>query len=92
MAAFGWCTHRPNLRPVQPPEWALRLPFCLTVAAGAGGRVHGRFPLPSSARGTPVGVGAGTFPMFSLVARQAMTDMALHRAHDHALAFVALAC
>jgi 4-amino-4-deoxy-L-arabinose transferase-like glycosyltransferase len=56
-------------------EWAMRLPFCLMSLLALYGvyLVAARFV---SRRAAVIAVVAlGTFPMFSLVARQAMTDM-----------------
>ena len=57
------------------PEWALRLPFCLMALLAIYGvyLVASRFV--SRRAGVLAAVILGTSPLFSLVARQAMTDM-----------------
>jgi 4-amino-4-deoxy-L-arabinose transferase-like glycosyltransferase len=57
------------------PEWALRVPFCLMALLALYGvyLVASRFV--SRRAGVLAAVILGTSPLFSLVARQAMTDM-----------------
>jgi 4-amino-4-deoxy-L-arabinose transferase-like glycosyltransferase len=72
-------------------EWALRVPFCLMALAALYGvyLVASRFV--SRRAGVIAVVALGTFPMFSLVARQAMTDMAFVGPMTLALALGTLA-
>ncbi len=72
-------------------EWAVRLPFCLcgVLAMYAVYLVTSRFV--SRRAGVLAAVVLGTCPMFSLVARQAMTDMAFVGPMAMALALGTLA-
>jgi 4-amino-4-deoxy-L-arabinose transferase-like glycosyltransferase len=72
-------------------EWAARLPFCLTGVLGiyAVYLVTSRFV--SRRAGLLAAVVVATAPMYSLVARQAMTDMAFVGPMAMALALAALA-
>jgi 4-amino-4-deoxy-L-arabinose transferase-like glycosyltransferase len=56
-------------------EWALRLPFCLSALLALYGVYLVAARLVSRRAGAFSVVVLGTCPMFSLVARQAMTDM-----------------
>jgi 4-amino-4-deoxy-L-arabinose transferase-like glycosyltransferase len=58
------------------PEWALRLPFCLMALLALVGVYLPVSRFVSRRAGLLSALALGTFPMFSLVARQAMTDMA----------------
>jgi 4-amino-4-deoxy-L-arabinose transferase-like glycosyltransferase len=57
------------------PEWALRLPFCLMALLALYGVYLVASRLVSRRAGVIAAVVLATCPMFSLVARQAMTDM-----------------
>jgi 4-amino-4-deoxy-L-arabinose transferase-like glycosyltransferase len=72
-------------------EWAVRVPFCLmgVLAMYAVYLVTARFV--SRRAGFLAALVVGTMPMFSLVARQAMTDMAFVGPMAMALALGALA-
>jgi 4-amino-4-deoxy-L-arabinose transferase-like glycosyltransferase len=72
-------------------EWALRVPFCLMALAALYGvyLVAARFV--SRRAGVIAVVALATFPLFSLVARQAMTDMAFVGPMTLALALGTLA-
>ncbi|MDX2021303.1 MAG: glycosyltransferase family 39 protein [Deltaproteobacteria bacterium] len=72
-------------------EWALRTPFCLLALTALYGvyLVASRFV--SRRAGVLAAVVLGTMPMFSLVARQAMTDMPFVGPMTLALALCALA-
>ncbi len=72
-------------------EWAVRTPFCLMGVLGiyAVYLVTSRFV--SRRAGVLAAVVCGTSPMYSLVARQAMTDMAYVGPMSMALALAALA-
>ena len=72
-------------------EWAARVPFCLTGVLGiyAVYLVTSRFV--SRRAGVLAAVVVATAPMYSLVARQAMTDMAFVGPMAMALALAALA-
>jgi 4-amino-4-deoxy-L-arabinose transferase-like glycosyltransferase len=58
------------------PEWALRLPFCLMALLALVGVYLPVSRFVSRRAGVLSALALATFPMFSLVARQAMTDMA----------------
>jgi 4-amino-4-deoxy-L-arabinose transferase-like glycosyltransferase len=58
------------------PEWALRLPFCLMALLALIGVYLPVSRFVSRRAGLLSALALATFPMFSLVARQAMTDMA----------------
>jgi 4-amino-4-deoxy-L-arabinose transferase-like glycosyltransferase len=58
------------------PEWALRLPFCLMALLALVGVYLPVSRFVSRRAGVFSALALATFPMFSLVARQAMTDMA----------------
>lgn len=72
-------------------EWALRLPFCLLALTALYGvyMVASRFV--SRRAGVLAAVVLGTMPMFSLIARQAMTDMPFVGPMTLALALCAVA-
>jgi 4-amino-4-deoxy-L-arabinose transferase-like glycosyltransferase len=72
-------------------EWAVRVPFCLTGVLGiyAVYLVTSRFV--SRRAGVLAAVVVATAPMYSLVARQAMTDMAFVGPMTMALALAGLA-
>src|SRR3954464_698330 len=57
-------------------EWALRVPFCLMALPALAGVYLLTSRFVSRRAGVIAAVALATFPMFSLVARQAMTDMA----------------
>jgi len=58
------------------PEWALRLPFCLMALLALLGVYLPVARFVSRRAGILSVLALATFPLFSLVARQAMTDMA----------------
>jgi 4-amino-4-deoxy-L-arabinose transferase-like glycosyltransferase len=58
------------------PEWALRLPFCLMSLLALLGVYLPVSRFVSRRAGLLSAAALATFPMFSLIARQAMTDMA----------------
>ena len=58
------------------PEWALRLPFCLMALLALIGVYLPVSRFVSRRAGVLSAVALATFPMFSLIARKAMTDMA----------------
>jgi len=58
------------------PEWAMRLPFCLMSLLALLGVYLPVSRFVSRRAGVLSVVALATFPMFSLIARQAMTDMA----------------
>jgi 4-amino-4-deoxy-L-arabinose transferase-like glycosyltransferase len=58
------------------PEWALRLPFCLMALPALLGVYLPVARFVSRRAGVLSVLALATFPLFSLVARQAMTDMA----------------
>ncbi len=58
------------------PEWALRLPFCLMSLLALLGVYLPVSRFVSRRAGLLSVLALATFPMFSLIARQAMTDMA----------------
>jgi 4-amino-4-deoxy-L-arabinose transferase-like glycosyltransferase len=58
------------------PEWALRLPFCLMALLALLGVYLPVSRFVSRRAGLLSVLALATFPLFSLVARQAMTDMA----------------
>jgi len=58
------------------PEWAMRLPFCLMSLLALLGVYLPVSRFVSRRAGLLSVVALATFPMFSLIARQAMTDMA----------------
>jgi 4-amino-4-deoxy-L-arabinose transferase-like glycosyltransferase len=58
------------------PEWALRLPFCLMALVALLGVYLPVARFVSRRAGILSVLALATFPLFSLVARQAMTDMA----------------
>jgi len=58
------------------PEWALRLPFCLMALLALVGVYLPVSRFVSRRAGLLSALALATFPMFSLIARQAMTDMA----------------
>ena len=58
------------------PEWALRLPFCLMSLLALLGVYLPVSRFVSRRAGVLSVLALATFPLFSLVARQAMTDMA----------------
>ncbi len=58
------------------PEWALRVPFCLAALLALLGVYLPVSRFVSRRAGVLSVLALATFPMFSLIARQAMTDMA----------------
>ncbi len=72
-------------------EWALRVPFCLMALTALSGVYLMTSRFVSRRAGVIATVALATFPMFSLVARQAMTDMAFVGPMTLALALGALA-
>lgn len=58
------------------PEWAMRLPFCLMALLALLGVYLPVSRFVSRRAGLLSVLALATFPMFSLIARQAMTDMA----------------
>jgi 4-amino-4-deoxy-L-arabinose transferase-like glycosyltransferase len=58
------------------PEWALRLPFCLMSLLALLGVYLPVSRFVSRRAGVLAVLALATFPLFSLIARQAMTDMA----------------
>jgi 4-amino-4-deoxy-L-arabinose transferase-like glycosyltransferase len=58
------------------PEWALRVPFCLMALLALLGVYLPVARFVSRRAGVLTVLALATFPLFSLVARQAMTDMA----------------
>jgi 4-amino-4-deoxy-L-arabinose transferase-like glycosyltransferase len=73
------------------PEWAVRLPFCLLGVLGIWAVYLLLDRLVSRRAGVLGAVVLGTSPLYSLVARQAMTDMAFVGPMTMALALGALA-
>ncbi len=73
------------------PEWAMRLPFCLCGVLGMVGLYLCVSRFVSRRAGVLAALVAGTSPLYSLVARQAMTDMAFVGPMTMALALGALA-
>ncbi|HEY2899962.1 MAG TPA: glycosyltransferase family 39 protein [Polyangia bacterium] len=93
MHLFGLGGHLPagELALTSRPEWALRLPFCLMGVLGiyAVYLILSRFV--SRRAGVIAAVVTATSPLYSLVARQAMTDMAFVGPMTMALVLGALA-
>jgi 4-amino-4-deoxy-L-arabinose transferase-like glycosyltransferase len=58
------------------PEWAMRVPFCLLALLALVGVYLPVARFVSRRAGLLSALALATFPMFSLIARQAMTDMA----------------
>ncbi len=73
------------------PEWALRIPFCLMALLGLWGVYLLTARFVSRRAGVFATVALATFPLYSLVARQAMTDMAFVGPMTLALSLAALA-
>jgi 4-amino-4-deoxy-L-arabinose transferase-like glycosyltransferase len=73
------------------PEWALRLPFCLCGVLGMVGLYLCVSRFVSRRAGVLAALVVGTSPMYSLVSRQAMTDMTFVGPMTMALALGALA-
>lgn len=73
------------------PEWALRLPFCLMALLALVGVYLPVSRFVSRRAGVLSALALATFPMFSLIARQAMTDMAFIGPMTLALGLCALA-
>src|SRR4051812_47257688 len=73
------------------PEWALRVPFCLMALLAIVGVYLATARFVSRRAGVLAAVVLATSPLFSLVARQAMTDMAFVGPMTLALAFGAIA-
>jgi 4-amino-4-deoxy-L-arabinose transferase-like glycosyltransferase len=73
------------------PEWAMRLPFILCGVLGMYGLYLCVSRFVSRRAGVLAALVAGTSPMYSLVSRQAMTDMAFVGPMTMALALGALA-
>ncbi len=72
-------------------EWALRTPFCLLGALGVWAVYLLTSRLGGRRAGLLAAVATASFPMYALVARQAMTDMAFVGPMTLALALGALA-
>jgi 4-amino-4-deoxy-L-arabinose transferase-like glycosyltransferase len=72
-------------------EWALRVPFCLMALPALVGIYLPTARFVSRRAGVLAVLALGTFPLFSLVARQAMTDMAFIGPMTLALGLGALA-
>jgi 4-amino-4-deoxy-L-arabinose transferase-like glycosyltransferase len=72
-------------------EWAVRLPFCLCGVLGMYGIYLCVSRFVSRRAGVLAAIVAATSPLYSLVARQAMTDMAFVGPMTMALALGALA-
>jgi 4-amino-4-deoxy-L-arabinose transferase-like glycosyltransferase len=72
-------------------EWALRVPFCLMALLGLWGVTLVTARFVSKRAGALAGVALATMPLYGLVARQAMTDMAFVGPMTLALALAALA-
>jgi 4-amino-4-deoxy-L-arabinose transferase-like glycosyltransferase len=73
------------------PEWAVRLPFCLCGVLGIYGIYLCVSRFVSRRAGVLAAVVTATSPLYSLVSRQAMTDMAFVGPMTMALALGALA-
>ncbi|HEY6478371.1 MAG TPA: glycosyltransferase family 39 protein [Polyangia bacterium] len=73
------------------PEWAMRLPFCLLGILGMYGIYLCVSRFVSRRAGILAALVTATSPLYSLVARQAMTDMAFVGPMTMALALGALA-
>ena len=73
------------------PEWAARLPFCLLGVLGMYGLYLCTSRFVSRRAGVLAAVVAATSPLYALVSRQAMTDMAFVGPMTMALALGALA-
>jgi len=92
MAVFGLVHPSPGSFALSSrPEWALRLPFCLMSLLALTGVYLAVSRFVSRRAGLLSVLALATFPMFSLVARQAMTDMAFIGPMTMALALCALA-
>src|SRR3954452_11057542 len=72
-------------------EWALRVPFCLMALMALAGVYVPTARFISRRAGVLAVLALGTFPLFSLVGRQAMTDMAFIGPMPLALGLAALA-
>jgi 4-amino-4-deoxy-L-arabinose transferase-like glycosyltransferase len=72
-------------------EWAARLPFCLMGVLGIWAVYLAVSRFVSRRAGVIAAVATATFPLYSLVSRQAMTDMAFVGPMTMALALGALA-
>jgi hypothetical protein len=72
-------------------EWAMRVPFCLMALLALAGVYLAAARFVSRRAGVLAAVALATFPLFSLVARQAMTDMPFVGPMTLALALGALA-
>jgi 4-amino-4-deoxy-L-arabinose transferase-like glycosyltransferase len=72
-------------------EWAVRTPFCLLGALGLWAIYLVTSRLAGRRAGVLAALCTGTFPLYALVARQAMTDMAVVGLMNLALALAALA-
>ena len=75
----------------QRAEWAVRTPFCLLAALAVYGVYLVTARLAGRRAGVLAAVVAATCPMFALVGRQAMTDMAFVAPVTLALALATLA-
>jgi 4-amino-4-deoxy-L-arabinose transferase-like glycosyltransferase len=93
MAVFGLAGHpSPGTFALSTrAEWALRLPFCCMSLLALVGVYMAVSRFVSRRAGLLSVLALATFPMFSLVARQAMTDMAFIGPMTMALALCALA-
>jgi 4-amino-4-deoxy-L-arabinose transferase-like glycosyltransferase len=72
-------------------EWAVRTPFCLMGAAGLWAIYLVTSRLAGRRAGVLAALCTATFPLYALVARQAMTDMAFVGLMNLALALAVLA-
>ena len=92
LAVFGLAHPSPGTFALSSrPEWALRLPFCLMSLLALVGVYLAVSRFVTRRAGLLSVLALATFPMFSLVARQAMTDMAFIGPMTLALALCALA-
>ncbi len=73
------------------PEWVLRVPFCFMSLLALAGVYIATARFVSRRAGVLATLALATFPLFSLVARQAMTDMAFVGPMTLALGLGALA-
>lgn len=93
MAVAGLGGHLPSghLALSSATEWALRVPFCLMALTALYGVYVVAARFVSRRAGVLAAVVLATMPMFSLIARQAMTDMPFVGPMTLALALCALA-
>jgi 4-amino-4-deoxy-L-arabinose transferase-like glycosyltransferase len=91
LAGIGWPGHSGEMALGHAAEWAVRTPFCLLGVLGIYAVYLLGARLFSRRAGVLSAVVVATAPMYSLVARQAMTDMAFVGPMAMALALAALA-